>query len=262
MGNLEKAAFALHEYEGSIKPDHARKGFLNPQRKKSSQVVVPEISYCIAATSGRHTGTDWSRTYVSYFDRVRRLTPNEAEKLQGFPSGWTVPNFINESKDIKDLDTLRYHAIGNAVSVPVVVWIADRIKKIKNEELVNKGFQSVIEKFKDFSIENLRTQYFSSLNSNTLFNDEKNKKIKWNSGGLAFGDKIIDSKVYGCPIDPYYSNLIDIIDEEPIDLKYFLSPSAAIGILRRVNNQNRALFAPLKKSLQRLAASIENKIKV
>ncbi|MFC1949722.1 DNA cytosine methyltransferase [Chloroflexota bacterium] len=29
---------------------------------------VPEIAYCLAATSGRHTGTDWSRSYVSYLD--------------------------------------------------------------------------------------------------------------------------------------------------------------------------------------------------
>ena len=54
--------------------------------------VVQRLAYCLAATSGRHTGTDWSRTYVTYRDAVRRITPLEAERLQGFPDGWTVPN--------------------------------------------------------------------------------------------------------------------------------------------------------------------------
>ncbi len=47
-------------------------------------VTVPRISFCLAATSGRHTGTDWSRTYV-VDTGVRRLTPEECEAVQGFP---------------------------------------------------------------------------------------------------------------------------------------------------------------------------------
>ena len=88
--------------------------------------VVQRLGYCLAATSGRHTGTDWSRTYVTYPDAVRRITPLEAERLQGFPDGWTVPDGMN-AKAIAGLDSARYGALGNAVTVPVAEWIGTRI---------------------------------------------------------------------------------------------------------------------------------------
>lgn len=85
------------------------------------------LAYCFYACSARHTGTDWSRTYVSYPNgRVRRVTPREGEGIQGFPTNWTLPKDASENPD--ELDTLRYHAIGNAVTVPVVQWIAKRLK--------------------------------------------------------------------------------------------------------------------------------------
>jgi DNA (cytosine-5)-methyltransferase 1 len=52
---------------------------------------------------------------------VRRLTPVECERLQGFPDNWTLVN--NAS------DTKRYAAIGDAVTVPVAAWIGRRILK-------------------------------------------------------------------------------------------------------------------------------------
>ena len=78
------------------------------------------------AESARHTGTDWSRNYVAYPDgRVRRLVPKEIERLQGFPTGWTIPKMRID--DVEKLDSLRYHAVGNAVSVPVTTWLGHRI---------------------------------------------------------------------------------------------------------------------------------------
>ena len=49
--------------------------------------------------------------------QVRRLTPLECERLQGFPDGWT------EGQS----DTNRYKQMGNAVAVPVVEWIIQGI---------------------------------------------------------------------------------------------------------------------------------------
>ncbi len=57
--------------------------------------------------------------------RVRRLTPLECERIQGFPDGWTIPKM--KIDDVDKLDTLRYHAIGNAVTVNVAEWLAQRI---------------------------------------------------------------------------------------------------------------------------------------
>jgi len=48
---------------------------------------------------------------------VRRLTPMECERLQGFPDGWT------EGQS----DSTRYKQMGNAVAVPVVDWIIEGI---------------------------------------------------------------------------------------------------------------------------------------
>ncbi len=90
--------------------------------------VTQAIAYCLYACSARHTGTDWSRTYVCYpkDGRVRRLTPRECEGVMGFPKNWTVPH--PGFHDIEDIDSLRYHALGNAVTPPVAQWLAERIK--------------------------------------------------------------------------------------------------------------------------------------
>lgn len=52
--------------------------------------------------------------------RVRILTPVECERLMGMPDGWT---------DLGDTsDSVRYHAIGNGVAVPMVQWVGRQIQ--------------------------------------------------------------------------------------------------------------------------------------
>ena len=58
--------------------------------------------------------------------RVRRLTPMECERLQGFPDNYT--NTPTSS------DSTRYKALGNSMAVPVMKWIGKRIKEITNEQ--------------------------------------------------------------------------------------------------------------------------------
>lgn len=53
--------------------------------------------------------------------QVRRLTPLECERLQGFPDGWTAE--LN--------DGARYRTLGNAVAVPVAHWIGKRMKEVE-----------------------------------------------------------------------------------------------------------------------------------
>lgn len=90
---------------------------------------VKKLAHCLYAESARHTGTDWSRNYVSYPEgRVRRLTPLETERLQGFPDGWT--NVDSLIRDIDKLDSARYHACGNAVTVNVAEWLGTRLKQV------------------------------------------------------------------------------------------------------------------------------------
>ncbi len=58
---------------------------------------------------------------------VRRLTPVECERLQGFPDGWT--DIKPGGKDTPD--SPRYKALGNSMAVPVMAWIGRRIEAHK-----------------------------------------------------------------------------------------------------------------------------------
>jgi site-specific DNA-cytosine methylase len=53
---------------------------------------------------------------------VRRLTPVECERLQGFPDDWTAGQS----------DSARYKQMGNAVAVPVVEWLIQNIVDVAN----------------------------------------------------------------------------------------------------------------------------------
>ena len=72
----------------------------NPSRSPQSSEVTAQIDAMVKATS-----------------TVRRLTPTECERLQGFPDGWTEGQ----------ADSHRYKQMGNAVAVPVVEWIINRL---------------------------------------------------------------------------------------------------------------------------------------
>ena len=66
---------------------------------------------------------DTRATVVMTDPQVRRLTPVECERLQGFPDNWT------EGQS----DSARYRQMGNAVAVPVVEWIIDRLVAVDND---------------------------------------------------------------------------------------------------------------------------------
>lgn len=68
----------------------------------------------IGAVGHDHIGTIWKDSIV------RRLTPKECERLQGFPDDWTA----------SQADSSRYKMMGNAVTVPVVEWIIKRMVKL------------------------------------------------------------------------------------------------------------------------------------
>ena len=81
---------------------------------------IPELSNCLDTSGwlremgrheeGKHDLTDY---------RIRRLTPTECERLQGFPDGWT--------EGISD--TQRYKCLGNAVTVNVIEFLGHKIRE-------------------------------------------------------------------------------------------------------------------------------------
>lgn len=58
---------------------------------------------------------------------VRRLTPRECERLQGFPDDWTLVPYRGKPA----ADGPRYKALGNSMAVPVMRWIGERIAAVE-----------------------------------------------------------------------------------------------------------------------------------
>ena len=71
---------------------------------------ISDVHHTLRAGTKQSTG-------VMVESNVRRLTPIECERLQGFPDNWTEGQ----------ADTHRYKQMGNAVAVPVVEWIIQNI---------------------------------------------------------------------------------------------------------------------------------------
>jgi DNA (cytosine-5)-methyltransferase 1 len=84
----------------------------------------------LAPTLRREMGDN--QPAVRYGMQVRRLTPVECERLQGFPDGYTN---IPWRKKSESPDGPRYKALGNSMAVPVMRWIGERINKVDNDPL-------------------------------------------------------------------------------------------------------------------------------
>lgn len=70
-----------------------------------------------------------SETYPISNNVVRRLTPLECERLQGYPDGWTdIGEWIDsKGKRHKEADSPRYKALGNSIALPFWKWLLKRI---------------------------------------------------------------------------------------------------------------------------------------
>lgn len=72
------------------------------------------------------TGTGGSATSVSVpAMAVRRLTPTECERLQGYPDGWTATSYGRQQADAP-----RYRQLGNSIAVPVFEWVSGRLVEV------------------------------------------------------------------------------------------------------------------------------------
>jgi DNA (cytosine-5)-methyltransferase 1 len=82
----------------------------------------PDVGHCLRAGASKADKHE-STTYVAQQMAVRRLTPTECERLQGFPDGYT--DIQPGGKQTPDGP--RYKALGNSMAVPVMRWIGERI---------------------------------------------------------------------------------------------------------------------------------------
>lgn len=86
---------------------------------KKAHGAYAKMSVAQPIRTNVYNNSDPAMDAAMLVDGVRRLTPTECERLQGFPDGWTDGQY----------DSTRYRQLGNAVAVPVVEWIAKRIMK-------------------------------------------------------------------------------------------------------------------------------------
>lgn len=92
-------------------------------------VEIPDIAKCL--TGGGNSGGNHSdMTFFGTDKKIRRLTPTEVERLQGFPDGWTAEGKDSNGNTVKISDTQRYKCLGNAVTVPVIEFIYRHIMDV------------------------------------------------------------------------------------------------------------------------------------
>ena len=88
--------------------------------------------YCqddVAGTCKARDRGDGTGNIVQNAMTVRRLTPMECERLQGFPDGWTDIGDWTDSKGKKrkTTDAARYKALGNSIALPPWKWVLKRL---------------------------------------------------------------------------------------------------------------------------------------
>lgn len=86
---------------------------------------------------------------------VRRLTPLECERLQGFPDGWTDIGEWTDSKGKKRqcTDGNRYRALGNSIALPFWEWMAERmVNVLKADGVENTTMASLFDGVSGFCL--------------------------------------------------------------------------------------------------------------
>lgn len=90
-------------------------------------VTAPTIGADIARNAGGHPGIEeYTESVMKAGMGVRRLTPVECARLQGFPDRWTC---LCDQEPCVCPDGPQYRAYGNAVTVPVIEWLGRSIKE-------------------------------------------------------------------------------------------------------------------------------------
>ena len=88
------------------------------------------------------------RTVVSSDTVVRRLTPLECTRLQGYPDGWVDIGEWTDSKGKKHMeaDAPKYKALGNSIALPFWEWMAARmVKQLKEDGVENPTMGSLFD---------------------------------------------------------------------------------------------------------------------
>lgn len=106
-------------------------GCLNPWDTQARRIYGEDGAFP-ALPSRRTAGGNQQAVLAGQRTRwiVRRLTPTECERLQGYPDGWTdIGEWTDtKGKKHKPADSPRYKALGNSIALPQWFWIAQKMK--------------------------------------------------------------------------------------------------------------------------------------
>ena len=137
---------------------------------------------------------------------------------------------------------MRYAAIGNAVSVPVIEWIAGRIKAVLKG--ASEERENPVEGFGSFA--NSPWVELPDI-------EAEHEKLVWPKSGLMWDGRFLGAAHRESPCKPKSATLYQIVEKHEVKQRYYLTPNAAEGILRRVDSNQRQLFAPLREGLEVLS---------
>lgn len=138
IGNGQANAYASKEKSGTLDTMHDAQavaieysGCLNPWDTQARRVYGEDGAF--PALQSRETaGGNQQAVLAGQRTRwiVRRLTPTECERLQGYPDGWTdIEEWTDtKGKKHKPADSPRYKALGNSIALPQWFWIAQKMK--------------------------------------------------------------------------------------------------------------------------------------
>lgn len=135
QGDTVAGALLARDYKGPGRADSLGRVIAQPV---GADLYNGTLTGDKAATLTTATGQGGANTGPSVIEKiirwiVRRLTPTECERLQGYPDGWTnLGEWVDsKGKTHKDADTPRYKALGNSIALPqwyyVLGGISDRL---------------------------------------------------------------------------------------------------------------------------------------
>ena len=121
---FESESLRGHFAQGNGAGKTSAAGSAGRSGKRRGTYGMTHVARCLTSRADRY---DVEReTFLPSPQGVRRLTPLEYERLQGFPDGWTDIPWRGQSAP----DRLRYRALGNAMCVPVMRWLGERIARV------------------------------------------------------------------------------------------------------------------------------------
>ena len=130
---IEESKTATNIFGGTVIPTIVASAYKGPGNTQDGMVIcvpdyVSNVAHSLRVRSA-YAFRENAETYITVRMNVRRLTPLECDRLQGYPDNWTDIGEWTDSKGKKHdtSDSNRYKADGNSIALPFWFWLLRRI---------------------------------------------------------------------------------------------------------------------------------------